>query len=76
VERGAVADELLALVRETSTAGLEGLKSLAEANVSRTGSTSKTIMLTGLAVALVMGILLAVFITRSITRPINVVIAG
>ena len=75
VQRGAVADEVLALVRETSTAGLESLNSLAEANVSELSKASM-VMLTGLAVALVIGILLAVFITRSITKPINVVIAG
>lgn len=74
-QRGAVADEVLALVRETSYAGLEGLRSLAEANVNEL-YTASTVMLTGLAVALAIGILLAVIITLSITRPINVVIAG
>ena len=74
-QRGTVADELLALVRETSLAGLDGLNRLAEANVADLG-TASLVMTIGLAVALAVGVLLAVFITLSITRPIQAVIEG
>ena len=74
-ERGKVADELLALVREASYGGIGELQRLAKDNVGEL-NTSSNVMLIGLAVALVVGILLAVFITISITRPINRVISG
>ena len=74
-ERGKVGNDLLSLVRETTYAGINGLKRLAESNVNELNMSS-TIMLVGLAVALVVGILLAFFITISITRPISRVIAG
>jgi methyl-accepting chemotaxis protein len=74
-ERGAAADALLAMVRETSKAGLEGLRKLSSANVSEL-DIAMTTMLIGLAVALLIGVILAIFITRSITKPINTVIEG
>ena len=75
VQRDKAADGLLALVRETSYAGIHALQNLAKANVEEL-STSSFIMLAGLALALAVGILLAVLITLSITRPINRVITG
>ena len=74
-KRGTVADEFLALSRETSNAGLSGMKKISKETIT-TLSNSTNIMLTGLAVALIIGILLALLITRSITKPIHVVISG
>ena len=75
IERVTVANELLAMVRETSQAGLEGLKTLSAYNVDSL-STASSVMIIGLIAALIVGVLLAIFITLSITRPINAVIAG
>ncbi|KMY66726.1 hypothetical protein AAU61_16675 [Desulfocarbo indianensis] len=74
-KRQGVGDGLLSLARETTYASLGAMKKLS--NQSReTLSASSTIMLAGLAAALVLGALLAFFITRSITKPINAVISG
>ncbi|MGD9123500.1 MAG: methyl-accepting chemotaxis protein, partial [Desulfarculaceae bacterium] len=74
-KRDVVADEVLALVRETTYAGLDGLETTAAKNVSKL-STASEMTLMGLAVAFIIGILLAVFITLSITKPISTVIVG
>jgi methyl-accepting chemotaxis protein len=74
-KRNVVADEVLALVRETTFAGLDGLKTTAVKNV-RELNTASEMTLIGLAVAFIIGVLLAVFITLSITKPINAVIVG
>ncbi|MFH1033754.1 MAG: methyl-accepting chemotaxis protein [Pseudomonadota bacterium] len=74
-KRGAVGDEVLALARATSIAGIEGMRRISGETVSAL-STASLAMLIGLALALVLGSLLAFFITRSITRPIHKVIAG
>ena len=73
--RTVVGTEILALARATSNAGLEGMRKISGETVSLL-STASLVMLSGLAVALVVGVLLAVFISRSITRPIHGVITG
>ncbi len=73
--RTMVGDEILALARTTSNAGLQGMRGISAETVA-TLSASSLIMLVGLAVALALGVLLAVFISRSITRPIHGVITG
>jgi len=73
--RNGAAEELLALARETNNAGLAGMKKISQDCRSSLGAAS-VVMVTGLAVALAVGVLLAFFITRSITKPINAVIAG
>ena len=61
--------------RDTATDGMEQTRRVAQAAVSSLG-TSSTIMVTGLICALIMGVILAVFITRSIVGPITRIISG
>ena len=74
-EGNAIADQLLAIARETSYAGIDELKELAKSNVEDL-TTAASMMVIGLIAALIIGILLAVVITLSIIRPINQVISG
>jgi methyl-accepting chemotaxis protein len=69
VKRGKVADEVLSLAKETAVTGMEETRALANNTVSSL-SFSSTVMIVGLAVAVVFGIFTAVFMTRGITRPI------
>ena len=66
---------LLAQIKKVTLPGLQELGRLANNNVEEL-NTSSTIMLAGLAAAAVLGILLALTITISITRPLNKLIAG
>ncbi|KMY66862.1 hypothetical protein AAU61_12810 [Desulfocarbo indianensis] len=74
-ECGGAGDEVLAIARETNYACLGSMKEISQDGRSSLNAAS-TVMVSGLAVALALGVLLAFFITRSITKPINVVIAG
>ncbi len=75
VKRTATGNVVLELARTTSLATTEGMKRISKETVSSLSKASLT-MLIGLAVALALGAMLAFFITRSITRPIQKVIAG
>lgn len=75
VKRAETGDAALALARETSLAALEGMDKVSEESVSGLRASS-TIMLVGLVMALVIGCVLAFFITTSITGPVRNVIAG
>ncbi len=61
--------------KETADAGMAATDRIAQAAVSSL-SIASTVMKIGLVAALVVGILAAFFITRSITRPVNRIIAG
>jgi len=56
-------------------AGIEQTLAIAE-DAQKSLATASTVMLTGLGMAALVGVFLAVFITRSITKPINRVIDG
>ena len=74
-KRGAAADKVLAAVQETSEAGMTQTDEIAQSAASAL-SLSSLIMTIGLVIAFVVGVTLAVFITLSITKPINLIIAG
>ncbi|WP_022663942.1 methyl-accepting chemotaxis protein [Desulfospira joergensenii] len=61
--------------KTTADAGMEATNRIARGAVDAL-STASTIMMIGLIGALAVGILAAFFITRSITRPVNRIIAG
>ena len=75
VKRAQVGREVLAVCQETAHAGAEAADRIAKDAVSNLSAAS-TIMIIGLTAALIIGVLLAFFITRSITGPINRIIAG
>ncbi|MCE5229431.1 methyl-accepting chemotaxis protein, partial [bacterium] len=65
----------LQIAKDTATAGMEEAgKGATQASGSLT--TASSVMVFGLLIATVISILMAIFITRSITGPINKVIAG
>jgi methyl-accepting chemotaxis protein len=73
-QRTVTGDQVLAGAQETALAGVTQTDQIAQAaNASLTQASM--IMLIGLGAAVVVGIVLAVFITLSITKPINGVIA-
>jgi methyl-accepting chemotaxis protein len=74
-ERADIGINLLGVMRQSTKEGLESLKKMADSNVNAL-STASSVMLVGLGIALLVGIVLAVFITLSITRPINHIISG
>ncbi|BBO89041.1 methyl-accepting chemotaxis protein [Desulfosarcina ovata] len=70
-----VADKVLASAQNTSNSGISEtleIATMANSDLSR----ASTIMITGLIVALVVGTLMAFFISRGITKPINAAVAG
>jgi len=79
-------DEVDAKTEQAGTALLEGVRTMAFDVLQGTQKaaddsaaslgTASTVMIVGLVVTLVLGVLMAVFIIRSITKPINRVIAG
>jgi methyl-accepting chemotaxis protein len=71
--RGAAGDEVLRVAQETAAAGIAGADRIANDAANNLSAASLT-MLIGLAVAAVVGVVLAVFITRSITGPLNRII--
>jgi len=74
-KRRDIGTQMIAVASETADAGAEAADRIAKEAVSSLSAAS-TIMIIGLIAALVIGILLAFFITRSITAPINRIIAG
>ncbi len=74
-QRNAAADIVLNGSKATADAGIENTVAIAE-EANSALSTASTIMIIGLLGAIVLGVLLAVFITKSITGPINKVIEG
>jgi methyl-accepting chemotaxis protein len=74
-QRQALADSLLGLARECAEAGMKAIEDESSLMASHLGASSMVTVL-GLALALVLGAGLAFFITRSITKPIRVIIAG
>jgi methyl-accepting chemotaxis protein len=73
--RGVAAAAVLDAAKATALAGMDDTE---KASASAAGSlaTATTTMLIGLAVAALIGIALAFFITRSITKPIQRIISG
>jgi len=74
-KRAQVYQEVNAACNETADAGAEAADRIAKDAVSALSAAS-FIMIIGLITALIIGVLLAFFITRSITGPINRIIAG
>ncbi|MFO7910775.1 MAG: methyl-accepting chemotaxis protein, partial [Desulfotignum sp.] len=74
-KRGAAGQAVIDACKETADAGMTATEQIAQAAVSSL-STASTVMIFGLVAALVVGILAAFFITRSITKPVNRIIAG
>ena len=73
--RSGAANRVIEVAQTTSESGLHHTLDIAKRAASLL-STASIIMLAGLAVALVAGVLLAFFITKSITRPIAKIIDG
>jgi methyl-accepting chemotaxis protein len=74
-KRNEVGNQVLAESASTAQMGMEDTKKGAEGSAKELGGAS-TLMLYGLISALAIGLLLAFFITRSITRPIFRIISG
>ncbi len=74
-KQGVVGDAVVAAAKETAQGGMDEMANSSKEAASSL-STASTTMIVGLSVAVVVGILLAVFVTRSITGPINRIIAG
>ncbi len=72
-KRGEAADVVLKQAQDTSLAGVSGTLEVAQNAESSLGTASIT-MIVGLSIAIVVSILLAFFITRGITKPINIII--
>jgi methyl-accepting chemotaxis protein len=71
--RGAAADGVLAMAKETSQGGMKQTSD--ESRVAAASlSTASLTMIIGLGCATTVGILLALFITRGITKPVNRII--
>lgn len=68
-ERGVAADEVLGAAKDTAMAGVEATQHRANDAVSALESAS-TVMVVGLGVALLIGIVMAVFLTKMITGPV------
>jgi methyl-accepting chemotaxis protein len=74
-QRLVLADSLLALAHECAEAGMKAIEEESSLMAGNLG-TSSLVMVLGLGLALVLGAGLAFFITRSITKPIRVIISG
>ena len=74
-KRASLGDAIIELARGASIAGLQDMREISAQTVSALSAASY-ILLVGLGLALVLGVLLALFISRSITRPIHGVITG
>ncbi len=73
--RGVAGDAVLAVAQETAAAGIEGAQVIADETSSTLSAASLT-MLIGLAIGVLVGVVLAIVITRSITGPLNRIIAN
>jgi methyl-accepting chemotaxis protein len=74
-KRGAAADQVLAAAKDTSEFSMKDTQA-ASTNAASSLGTASTIMIIGLSVGVLVGLLLAFFITRSITGPIRRIIGG
>jgi methyl-accepting chemotaxis protein len=74
-KRETAAQALIDACIATADAGLKNTQRIANEAMASLGAAS-TVMIIGLAVALIVGVVLAFFITISITRPINRIIDG
>ena len=74
-KRQSAGDRVVDACKTTANAGINSTDIIAKDAVSSLSSAS-ILMIIGLIVALIVGILSAIFITRSITKPINRIIAG
>jgi methyl-accepting chemotaxis protein len=74
-KRGAAGQAVINACKETADAGMAATDRIAKAAVSSL-STASTVMIIGLIAALAIGVLAAFFITRSITKPVNLIIDG
>jgi methyl-accepting chemotaxis protein len=68
-DRGAVAEEVLVAAQDTAEAGMAQTQKGANKAVASL-STASTTMVIGLSIALILGVLVAIVLTRSITRPV------
>lgn len=68
-ERGQSANEVLKAAQDTAIAGVEAMQTRANDAVSAL-QTSSMVMATGLAIALLIGIILAILLTKMITGPV------
>ena len=66
---------MIAQAQATADAGIEGTDDIAESALAVL-SFASTLMIGGLVVATIIGIVLAIFLTRSITGPIRRIIDG
>ncbi|HKK90443.1 MAG TPA: methyl-accepting chemotaxis protein [Desulfobacteraceae bacterium] len=73
--RDKTGQEMITAAKTLADAGLEETETIAQSAMNSL-NTSSTVMLIGLAVALILGIFLAVTITLSITRPVRRIIDG
>jgi methyl-accepting chemotaxis protein len=73
--RGTAGNAVIAQAQATADAGIEGTDDIAESALAVL-SFASTLMIGGLAVAAIIGIVLALFLTRSITGPIRKIIEG
>ena len=71
----AAGNAVIAQAQATADAGIEGTDDIAESALAVL-SFASTLMVSGLVVATIVGIVLAIFITRSITGPIRRIIDG
>lgn len=73
-DQGETADKVLAAAQLTAKAGMEGTDKVATEAVSTLGTATK-IMIFGLIGAMILGVIIAILITRSITVPIGKTVA-
>jgi len=74
-KRTTAGEEVLRQTSETAAAGIAGTRRIADSAASQL-QTAATTMLIGLAICMVLGITLAIYITRSITGPLRRIIDG
>ncbi|SDT84150.1 methyl-accepting chemotaxis protein [Desulfobacula phenolica] len=74
-QRGSAGQVVIDACKTTAEAGLDETDKIAKGAVASLSNAS-TIMIIGLIAALLIGAVVAFFITRSITRPVNRIIAG
>jgi methyl-accepting chemotaxis protein len=74
-ERLVAVNAVLEAAQNTANKGMEDTTGVATGAVTSLNTASVT-MIIGLSIATVIGILMAIFITRSIVKPVNLIIAG
>ncbi len=75
IKRDEASKQVIAACKTTAEAGMKNTDKIAK-DTARELSTATMVMTIGLAIAVVLGILLAFFITRGITKPLNRIIAS